>query len=102
MSGVIKRAVWLYFRFNLSLREVEEIPAERGIDVSYEAIWDWCRNFGLPIASNPKRRRPKHLCAHENGARISPPNRPDSLACRRSRMIRASDVPRPRRGHLRG
>lgn len=49
-SEVIKRAVWLYYRFNLSLRDVEEILAERGIDVSYEAIRDWCRKFGLQIA----------------------------------------------------
>ena len=35
-SDVIKRAIWLYFRFNLSLREIEELMAERGVDVSYE------------------------------------------------------------------
>jgi putative transposase len=57
-SDVIKRAVWLYYRFNLSLRDVEEILAERGIDVSYEAIRDWCRKFGMQIARNLKRRRP--------------------------------------------
>jgi putative transposase len=57
-SDVIKRAVWLYYRFNLSLRDVEEILAERGIDVSYEAIRDWCRKFGLQIARNLRRRRP--------------------------------------------
>ena len=37
-SDVIKRAIWLYFRFNLSLREIEELMAERGVDVSYETI----------------------------------------------------------------
>jgi putative transposase len=57
-SDVIKRAVWLYYRFSLSLRDVEEILAERGIDVSYEAIRDWCRKFGLQIARNLRRRRP--------------------------------------------
>jgi len=57
-SDVIKRAVWLYYRFNLSLRDVEEILAERGVDVSYEAIRDWCHKFGLQIARNLKRRRP--------------------------------------------
>ncbi len=57
-SDVIKRAVWLYCRFNLSLRDVEEILAERGVDVSYEAIRDWCRKFGLQIARNLRRRRP--------------------------------------------
>lgn len=57
-SDVIKRAVWLYYRSNISLRDVEEILAERGIDVSYEAIRDWCRKFGLQIARNLRRRRP--------------------------------------------
>ena len=37
-STVIKRVIWQYFRFNLSLREIEELMAERGVDVSYETI----------------------------------------------------------------
>ncbi|WP_395650849.1 IS6 family transposase [Brevundimonas sp.] len=55
---VIRQAVWLYYRFSLSLREVEEILAERGVDVSYEAIRCWCSNFGRQIARNLKRKRP--------------------------------------------
>ena len=55
---VIRQAVWLYYRFSLSLREVEEILAERGIDASYEAVRNWCRKFGKQIAGNLKRRRP--------------------------------------------
>jgi len=43
---VIKRAVWLYFRFNLSFRDVEELLIERGIDVSYETIRRWVDKFG--------------------------------------------------------
>ena len=43
---VIRRAVWLYFRFNLSFRDVEELLAYRGIEVSYEAIRKWCLKFG--------------------------------------------------------
>jgi len=35
---IIKRAVWLYYRFNLSFRDVEEMMAERGVDVSYETL----------------------------------------------------------------
>jgi putative transposase len=54
---VIRRAVWLYYRFSLSLRDVEEILAERGIDASYEAIRNWCRKFGPQIAKNLKRSR---------------------------------------------
>lgn len=55
---VIRQAVWLYYRFSLSLRDVEEILAERGIDASYEAVRNWCRKFGKQIARNLKRRRP--------------------------------------------
>ena len=51
-------AVWLYFRFTLSLREVEEMLAQRGIDVSYETIRCWTIKFGPAIARNLMRRRP--------------------------------------------
>jgi putative transposase len=54
---VIRQAVWLNYRFSLSLRDVEEILAERGIDASYEAIRNWCRKFGRQIARNLKRSR---------------------------------------------
>lgn len=47
---VIRQAVWLYFRFTLSLRDVEEMLAERGIDASYEAIRGWTRKFGRAFA----------------------------------------------------
>jgi putative transposase len=57
-ADVIRQAVWLYFRFSLSLRDVEEILAERGVDVSYEAIRMWVRKFGAQIARNLKRQRP--------------------------------------------
>lgn len=45
-SQIIAHAVWLYMRFNLSLREVEEMLLERGIDVSYETIRRWTVKFG--------------------------------------------------------
>ena len=48
---VIARAVWLYFRFPLSLRMVEEMLLERGIVVSYETIRRWGRKFGPAYAS---------------------------------------------------
>ena len=38
---IIRRAVWLYFRFNLSFRDIEEMLAERGDDISYETIRRW-------------------------------------------------------------
>jgi transposase InsO family protein len=43
---VIRHAVWLYLRFTLSLRDVEELLAQRGIEVSYETIRCWTRKFG--------------------------------------------------------
>ena len=54
---VIRHAVWLYFRFTLSLRDVEEMLAQRGIDASYEAIRGWTRKFGKTFAKNLRRSR---------------------------------------------
>jgi transposase-like protein len=55
--AVIRHAVWLYFRFTLSLRDVEELLAERGIEVSREAIRCWVIKFGPLIAANLRRQR---------------------------------------------
>ena len=57
-AEVIRHAVWLYFRFSLSLRDVEELLAARGIDVSYETIRCWTIKFGPQIARRLKRLRP--------------------------------------------
>ena len=54
---IIAHAVWLYARFNLSLREIEEIMLERGVDVSYETIRRWMKKFGPFIARNLRRRQ---------------------------------------------
>ena len=53
----IRHAVWLYFRFTLSIRDVEELMAQRGIQVSREAVRCWVNKFGPLIASNLRRRR---------------------------------------------
>ena len=53
---IISRAVWLYYRFCLSFRDVEDLLAERGIIVSYEAIRLWSRKFGGEYARRLKRR----------------------------------------------
>ena len=45
-ADVIQFAVWSYFKFSLSLRDVEDLLAERGIEVSRESIRNWCRKFG--------------------------------------------------------
>jgi len=55
---VIRHAIWLYFRFTLSFRDVEEMLAERGIDLSYETIRCWTIKFGPQIAMNLRRKRP--------------------------------------------
>ena len=57
--SVVGYAVWLYHRFALSLRDVEDLLAERGIKVSHETIRVWCRRFGPQIAASIRRGRPK-------------------------------------------
>jgi len=56
-ADVIRQAVWLYFRFTLSLRDVEELLAARGVQVSRETIRCWTIKFGPQVARNLKRRR---------------------------------------------
>jgi len=53
---IIQHAVWLYHRFNLSHRDVEDLLAERGITVSYEAIRLWCNKFGLKYVRRLKKK----------------------------------------------
>jgi len=56
-ADVIRQAVWLYFRFSLSFRDVEELLAQRGVDVTYETIRCWTIKFGPLIARRLKKRR---------------------------------------------
>src|SRR4249920_2581881 len=56
---IIRHAIWLYARFTLSLRDVEELLAERGIDASYETVRRWFLKFGPSIAANIRRSRPQ-------------------------------------------
>ena len=56
---VIQHAVWLYFRFPLSFRDVEDLLAERGVDVSYETVRRWALKFGLDYARKLRRLRPR-------------------------------------------
>jgi putative transposase len=57
-SAIISHAVYLYFRFAISYRDVEEMLAVRGIRVSYETIRRWCLKFGHLFAAEIRRRRP--------------------------------------------
>jgi putative transposase len=54
---VISYCVWLYFRFPLSFREVEELMLERGVVVSYETVRRWCARFGQRYAGALRRRQ---------------------------------------------
>jgi putative transposase len=58
-AEIIRHAVWLYVRFTLSYRDVEELMAERGIESSYETVQRWVLKFGPAFARNLRRLRPK-------------------------------------------
>ena len=58
-SEIIRQAIWLYLRFTLSFRDVEDVLAERGIAVSYETIRRWVNHFGPIIAADLRKRRPR-------------------------------------------
>ena len=55
--SIIAHAVWLYFRFSLSFRDVEDLLAQRGITVIYETVRRWCRTFGRAYARRLRQRR---------------------------------------------
>jgi transposase-like protein len=57
--SIIQHAIWLYLRFTLSYRDVEELLAERGLDVSYETVRNWVLKFGPMIARRLRRSRPR-------------------------------------------
>src|SRR5919204_2754741 len=56
---IIQHAIWLYLRFSLSYRDVEELLAERGVEISYETVRRWVLKFGPVIARRLRRRRPQ-------------------------------------------
>jgi putative transposase len=56
---IISHCVWLYFRFSLSFRDVEELMAQRGVVVTYETVRQWCLKFGQTYANELRRRRPR-------------------------------------------
>lgn len=58
-AAIIGHCVWLYFRFALSFRDVEEMLAMRGIVLTYETICAWCLKFGQTYANNLRRRSPR-------------------------------------------
>ena len=57
--AIIQHGVWLYVRFTLSYRDVEDLLAERGLDVSYETVRRWVLKFGPLFARELRHRRPR-------------------------------------------
>ena len=58
-AAIIQHAIWLYLRFTLSYRDVEELLAERGLDLSYETVRRWILKFGPLLARGLRQRRPR-------------------------------------------
>ena len=64
---IIRHAVWLYLRFTLSFRDVEDLLAERGLDLSYETVRRWVLKFGPLFAKELRLRRPRPTLAMAPG-----------------------------------
>jgi putative transposase len=60
-ASIIQHAIWLYLRFTLSYRDVKDLLAERGLDISYETVWRWVLKFGPLIARKLRQRRPRPI-----------------------------------------
>jgi putative transposase len=58
-AQIISHCVWLYFRFSLSFRDVEEMLAMRGVSRGYETVREWCLRFGQAYANSLRRRYPR-------------------------------------------
>ena len=58
-AEIISNCVWLYYRFALSFRDVEEMLAMRGVSLSYETVREWCLKFGQTYANELRPWRPR-------------------------------------------
>lgn len=84
---IVSRAIWFYFRFNVSLREIEEMMLERGIAVSHETIRRWCRVHGATMTAQLRRKAPSSSDLwHRRGCRLR--RREEVLAVARRRSGR--------------
>ena len=68
---IIQHAIWLYIRFTLSFRDVEDLLAERGIMVSYETVRRWVNHFGPMVAADLRKRRPKPHSTWPDGLSVA-------------------------------
>jgi hypothetical protein len=71
--SIIEHAVWLYLRFTLSYRDVEDLLAERGVEVSCETVRRWVLKFGPAFAEGLRRRRPRPGSRWHLGEMVSHP-----------------------------
>ena len=71
---IVHQAIWLYLRFTLSLRDVENLLTERGVAVSYETVRRWVNHFGPRIAADLRKRRlkPQTTCHLDGGVKVTP------------------------------
>src|SRR5207302_3629885 len=85
---IIQHAIWLCLRFTLSFRDVEELLAERDIDVSHETIRRWVAVFGPMIARRLRTMRPKpHTTWHIDEMFVSIGGKSDCLGCQGFAMV---------------
>ena len=84
---IIQHAIWLYLRFTLSYRDVEELLAERGLDISYETVRRWVLKFGPTIARRLRQRRPR---PSDRAARRAGPYLPSATERRQRSPPRAT------------
>ena len=56
-AQIISYGVWLYYRFSLSFRDIEDLLAQHGVEVSYESIRQWCEKFGCEYAATARRKQ---------------------------------------------
>lgn len=61
-ASITRHGVWLYFRFSLSYRDVEDLLSELGVDVSYESVRRWVLKFGPAFSRELRRRRSRPDC----------------------------------------
>ena len=87
---VIQQAVWLYFRFTLSFRDVEELLVQRGIEVSDQTVRCWTIKFGPQIAKNLNRRKLHRHRRAGASTRWSPRSPASACICGVRSMMRAS------------
>ncbi len=90
---IIQRAIWLYLRFTLSLRDVEDLLAERGITVSYETVRRWVNHFGPRIEAIRERAKRTERNTKEPLGRYNQPSDVDSI-CKPPGRRNSSEVRR--------